>query len=85
MIGFDDNLSSRAMCLTDYLLSFYSATFIAFITVVSLYDSICTTLHGKARAKFIPASSKREIKSVSLRRELKEHVSVGQYITQETV
>lgn len=84
LFGFD-NLFSRPVFQTDYLLSFHSSISTAFITFLSLYNFICTILHGKAQAKFIPASSKREFKSVSLRRELKEHVSVGQYITQETV
>lgn len=84
LFGFD-NPFSRPMFQTNCLLSFHSLISTAFIKTLSLYSFIYTTLHGKARAKFIPASSKREFKSLFLRRELKEHVSVGQYITQETV
>lgn len=84
LFGFD-NLFSSPVFQTVYLLSFHSSSSTAFITFLQLYNFICTILHGKAQAKFILARSKREFKPVSLRKELKEHVSVGQYITQETV
>lgn len=86
LLAFLDLITSfPVLCFKQTLLSFHSSTSTAFITFLQLYNFICTTLHGKAQAKFILARSKREFKSVSLRKELKEHVSVGQYITQETV
>lgn len=63
-----DNLFSRPVFQTHYLLSFYSSNSTAFITFMLLYNVICTILYGESQVKFIPASSKREFKSIFLRR-----------------